>query len=436
MAGGTWQTQNKVLPGAYINVKGVDAREVRAPGIGTVAIPLQLTYGEEMGFTKVTQFSNFLALFGKRLADIPELSLVLQNATEALVTNVRTGGIKASGKISNVTFTAKWPGVDGNKIAIAITNETYSTRVITLFDGRTVDTQVLTNGLAGLQGNAFVDVDTSEATDLEDTAATNLTGGATGSSTTQDYVTYLEEVRKYEFYVLADTTSDVLVREMFEHFTIEERTRGNYIVCVTSTDAENKTNHEAISRVLNGFTLATGATITKEQAVAFIAGAMAGVSLGRTLTYRPVQNATSTTVTNTEEQTQAITTGSLLFINNHSRVVLLNDINTLTNFTEDRPNYFAKNSVIRTIDYLQKAIKYNFETRFIGIVQNNEDGRGLLKQDIIGVLAELLEAQAIEPFREEDVIVQKGMNKESVVVYLGITVTDAIEKLYLTINVG
>lgn len=438
MAGGTWTAPDKILPGAYINVHGAGTLDTSDSGIGVVALPLALDYGPEMQFIEVTRESNFLALFGKPLAELKEVSLALQNTSRAIITNVNTGGVSASANVSDILFTAKYPGAGGKGIGISINNETYNTRVTTYYNGKQVDTQVIPTeqGVSGLRDNDYVTVDTSAATDFEDVDITLLTSGAAGTSTVQNYLNYLDELRGYSFYVLADLTADLAIRRMFENYVIEERRKGNYITLVTSNDSGEPANSEAISRVMNGFELKNGVTVTKGEAVAFIAGAMAGVQLGRSLTYLEIEGAVKTEAFSVEEQQQAILKGGIMFINNHNRVVVLSDVNTLTTYTEDRPKYFQKNIVMRTIDYLQRAIKFDFETRFIGKIQNDADGRGLFKQDVIGILTELYENNAIELFKEDDIVVSAGPTKESILVQLTITVSDAIEKLYLDIIVN
>ena len=46
MAGGIWKRQNKVRPGAYINVKSKDIAMTRLGGDGVVTVPLALSFGK------------------------------------------------------------------------------------------------------------------------------------------------------------------------------------------------------------------------------------------------------------------------------------------------------------------------------------------------------------------------------------------------------
>ena len=68
MAGGTWTTQNKVRPGAYINVRsngGIGAAESIS---GVTALPLVLDFGPEEEVVTITAASDLTA-FGYDLND-------------------------------------------------------------------------------------------------------------------------------------------------------------------------------------------------------------------------------------------------------------------------------------------------------------------------------------------------------------------------------
>ena len=53
MAGGTWLSQNKVRPGAYINFKAVPKSSMTVGDRGIVAIGLSLNWGKENDLIEV-----------------------------------------------------------------------------------------------------------------------------------------------------------------------------------------------------------------------------------------------------------------------------------------------------------------------------------------------------------------------------------------------
>ncbi|TLG71374.1 phage tail sheath C-terminal domain-containing protein [Culicoidibacter larvae] len=431
MAGGNFNSHNKQLPGAYINVRGVDTRTQKSPGIGTVAMPIQVDYGPEMEVIKVTVDTDFLALFGAPLEEIKPLYYALMNTSEVLACRVGRFGKKAKNTIGDIEFTAKYAGVGGNQISVGMETTASGVKVSTYFNGKTVDIQVV-NAASEVKANKYVDVKLGSNEDLVDTAPALLAGGQNGQVQVADYVLFTSLLAELDYYVLVNTFQDQVLSNTFKEYILEERSRGNYVVLVLpSIGSYTEVNDPAITVVENGF-----GGLSQDVGAAFVAGAMAGAPLGKTLTYKVVPGVTEASGYTDDEKIDFLNKGRLIFIRSYDRVVILNDINSLTTYTEDLPEYFSKNSVIRTLDFLQRSIKYNFETNFIGKIQNDADGRGLLKQDILLVMQELLTAQAIENFREDDVQVLPGETKDSVICNIAIQVTDAVEKLYLTVNVG
>ena len=105
MAGGTWEKQNKVRPGAYINVKSTGQVKVTESSKGVVTLPLVLDFGPD----KVIKIENEkdAAVLGYELSD-PKLLLVkeaLKQAKTVLVYCVG-GGTKSTAKEGGLTITA------------------------------------------------------------------------------------------------------------------------------------------------------------------------------------------------------------------------------------------------------------------------------------------------------------------------------------------
>ena len=95
----------------------------------------------------------------------------------------------------------------------------------------------------------------------------------------------------------------------------------------------------------------------------------------------------------------------------------------------------AKNRTIRVLDSICNDIKDTFNTKYIGKVSNDEDGRNLLKADIISYMQNLESQGAIETFdTQNDITVLQGDNKDVIVVNVAVQTIDSMEKLYMTIN--
>ncbi|MGN0134913.1 MAG: phage tail sheath C-terminal domain-containing protein, partial [Anaerotignum sp.] len=67
---------------------------------------------------------------------------------------------------------------------------------------------------------------------------------------------------------------------------------------------------------------------------------------------------------------------------------------------------------------------------------NNANGRNLLKAEILAYHEQLMKMEAIENFTAEDITVEKGVEKQDVVVYENVQPVDAMEKLYMKVEVA
>ena len=67
---------------------------------------------------------------------------------------------------------------------------------------------------------------------------------------------------------------------------------------------------------------------------------------------------------------------------------------------------------------------------------NNESGRISLWSDLVKIRQQLADIGAIENFTSADVVVEQGDTKKAVVVTSGITVVNAMDKLYMTVTVA
>ena len=76
-----------------------------------------------------------------------------------------------------------------------------------------------------------------------------------------------------------------------------------------------------------------------------------------------------------------------------------------------------------------------FSKYYIGKVDNNDNGRSLLRKYIIGYLNEMQANNGIQNFTAEDVEVLPGDAVDSVVINANIAPVDSIERIYMTVTV-
>lgn len=472
MAGGIWTAQNKRRPGAYINTKGApqpkpDTSLGRTLLIGSA----DLGWGPN-GVVEVDTTTDFKALFGADLNDSKLIPLreTLKGALTVLYLNPNEG--KKAGVADEKlpwTFAAKYPGTVGNRLTVTVEKDPNDETLITvktLLGTQVVDEQIVkTTTASGLESNSYVDVTfTGDAT---------LTGMATASEGGADFAA---EAGKNKLEALAASTSfaltggtndktdvtenlnDVLATENYNvvttaGFSADSNIHALVVVAVKRLRDEegykiravvpvmegaSKYDHEAISVVNNGVELADGTTLTATQAAGWFAGASSAASASTSLTYATYPDADAAYPKRTNELTiNALNAGQVVFTTlRNGAVVIEQDINSLVTVTEDKPKAFQKNRVVRVLDTIATNTMEVFQSQFLGKVNNDSTGRSLFKANRVSYLKDLADAAVIEPIDSADLSVEPGEDRDAVLVTLGVTPIDAMEKLYMTIFVN
>ena len=112
------------------------------------------------------------------------------------------------------------------------------------------------------------------------------------------------------------------------------------------------------------------------------------------------------------------------------------NINTFVSVTVVKNEDFQSNQVIRVLDQIGNDIAVLFNTKYLGKVQNNNAGRIAFWNDLVTYNNELQRLQAITDFEPEQLIVEQGESKKSVVVTNPVTPVMAMSKLYMTVIVN
>lgn len=84
--------------------------------------------------------------------------------------------------------------------------------------------------------------------------------------------------------------------------------------------------------------------------------------------------------------------------------------------TDEKSSDFSSNQTIRVLDQIANDIAVLFGKKYLGKVPNDAAGRISLWNDIVKHHTELQDIRAIENFSGENVTVEKGDTKKSVVV--------------------
>ena len=441
---GTFTAQNKVRPGAYVNVVG-DGVVAEASNTGTLLLfsDQQLDWGAT-GAVTLTASSNFKKLLGTTLTDpkLAALNEALKDAETVKFVNLN-GGVKAKATVDPFEVTAKYPGARGNDITFSIEvdpGDNSKATVKTILGTEVVAEDAVTwSGLSDYTGNDYVDVKPKAqlSTSNFTTASVKLTGGNT---TLADLASAMTDALSNEEFAVA-TTGGISADSNAHALLVQgiKRLRENEGLKVRGVVPFNSpANYEGVSQVANGYVLGDGTVVNATLAAARFAGMSANADEVTSLTYANVNDAVAASPKLDDEATKAaLIAGKIVFTTRRGgSVVVEQDINSLTSFSSKKPNSWAKNRVVRVMDTVAQYCEDTFEGSFIGTQTNNAAGRDLFKANIASYLATEQAEGAIEGFDPStDITVAQGADKDSVVVGLTITPTDSMEKLYMTITV-
>ena len=485
MAGGTWRIQNKVRPGVYINVKG-DGKPVLTTSLGRLLMfqNKPLGWGKK-GIIELTATSDFTALTGHKNTDevLAPVHEALKNAETVLLLNDFYCCAKSTSTKAGVyTINAKYEGEQGNNISVSFAPsplgdgaKTQDITVTTLFGTKQVDQAKITLPLANKEAitaaeltdekqlevhNDYVDItfgtnpaDVTKELNAkgeyplytaifngltQNAANVSLTGGSNGTNKVVDDMNdYLEN----EFYAVATTAgweeSSNIHKLLVEEIKLLRENVGIKVRGVVPNETGVAYNYEGVSTVLNGYVLNDGTVITTNIAAARFAGMSASATPDQALTYTQIDDAVEAKPKlNNDKTIEALNAGQIVFTTRSGeRVVIEQDINSLTKFTSIKPKDFSKNRIIRTLDEICTNTTQTFETSFLGKVSNNEYGRDLFKANRVSYLSGLESQNMIRDFDPSDLSLAQGNDKDAVLMDLYVTPVDSMEKLYVNLVV-
>ena len=437
--GGTWQSQNKVRPGAYINFIGTPKSLSSVGERGTIAVPLSLSWGAQIIELTAQDLVTGISLekAGVLFADeeAVNLRLALQSCSRAIIyrLNAETA-TKATKTVSGLKVTAKHGGAFGNKLSFTVEGKTGNWTVKTYADGMLKDSQRVGN-VSELAANAFVEFE-ADAGDVEELKVRQaLAGGADGEEIT-DVSAALANFENYQFNILAITQTESATKDQAVQWV--EWLRNDKGVKVQAVISEYDGDSEAVISTWQGDTLEDGTEISKAQAVLAVASLEAGATLTQSMTGAVIPGAIAVKdppQTN-EEIIEALNAGKLVLSRrNDGAIIIEKDQNTLHTFTPTKGYIFSKNRPLRVLDQIGNDIKDLFNKSYLGKVSNDENGRNIFKNDIVAYFKALEAMGAIQNFVVDDVQVLPGIDSDSVVVNLYVQPVDSMEKLYMTVNV-
>ena len=429
LGGGTFLTQNKVLPGAYINFVSAAKASATLSDRGYAAMGLELDWGPENQIFEVTNGDfqkNSLKMFGYDYTadELKGLRDLFINLSTLYAYRLTSGGTKAENKYA----TAKYCGTRGNslKVVIAANADEEEKFDVSLYidDVTLLDQQVGISTAAELIDNDYV-VWKKEASLAED-AGLALSGGANGTVNGAAHQAFLDKAEAYSFNILGCASTDDTVKKLYVSYTkrMRDEVGAKFQLVAHKTEAD----YEGVISVENEVEESPVSSL-----VYWVTGAEAGCAINKSLTNTVYNGEFTVKADYTQSQLEGfIEDGKLTFHKVGEDIRVLTDINSLVTETLDKNEYFKDNQIIRVLDQIGNDIAALFNDKYLGKTQNNKAGRLAFWNEIVTYNRELERLEAITDFVPDDVTVEQGSDKNSVVVNNPITPVSVMTKLYMT----
>lgn len=433
LGGGSFTTQNKELPGAYINFVSAASASATLSDRGIATMPLELDWGKEGEVFEVTSEDfqkNSLKIFGYAFdnSKMKGLSDLFIGVKTLYAYRLNGGGEKAS----NTFATALYGGTRGNDLKTAIqanVDDAEKFDVITYLGTVKVDSQTVAKA-SELVANDYVTFKT-DAT-LAVTASTPLSGGTNGTVDGTAHQAYLDKIESYTYNTMGVVVTDETTKKLYVAFN--KRLRDEMGIKFQLVVYNLAADYMGVISVKNKV---TDADWSEASLVYWVTGAECSCAVNKSCQNKKYDGSFSVDTNYTQAQLkQAVKNGEFVLHKVNSDIRVLEDINTMVTTSDTCGDVFKDNQTIRVIDQLGNDDAVLFNTKYLGVVPNNASGRTSLWSDLVKIRQQLQELGAIEGFTDSDVTVAQGDSKKAVVITSAITVVNAMGKLYETVTVA
>lgn len=432
LGGGTFFVQNKVLPGAYINFISASKASATLSDRGYAAMALELDWGVENTIFEVTNSDlqkNSMKLFGydytaPQLKGLRDLFL---NLKTLYLYRLTSGGVKAT----NTYATAKYCGTRGNDLKVVISNNVEEEEKfdVSLYidDTMLLDKQTVSQ-MSELVDNDYVTWKSGAS--LSETAGEPLSTGTNGTVNGLAHQTFLDKAESYYFNILGCVSTEDEIKSLYVAYTkrLRDEVGAKFQLVVHNKEAD----YEGVINVINDVEESPVSSL-----VYWVTGAEASCAVNASLLNKKYDGEFTVKADYTQSQLEGfINAGKFTFHNVGNDVRVLSDINTLLTTSDVKGDVFKENQTIRVCDQIANDIANIFNTRYLGVVPNDANGRISLWNDIVKHHQQLQDIRAIENFTSEDITVAQGDTKKAVVVYDKVTVVNAMAQLYMTVEIA
>ena len=427
LGGGTFISQNKKLPGSYINFASAQNASSSIGERGIAAMAIEMDWGKDGEIIEVTS-QNFakdsLKIFGydyshEKLKGLRDL---FKNVKKAYFYRLNTGN-KATTDIA----TAKCSGTRGNDIRIVVAkniDDDTKYDVITYLGTKEVDKQTVKE-VSELLDNDYV---TFSMETLEVTAGKSLEGGTNGDVSGEAHQNFLDKLESYQVNAIGCTVKDESTSNLYVQYA--KRLRDEQGIKFQVVVFNNAANYEGVVNIKN-------TAVEDESALVYwVTGVIAGCEINKSNTNKTYDGEYTINADYTQAQLEAsIDNGEFVLHKVGDEIRVLVDINSLVDTTIEKGEEFKSNQTIRVLDQIASDVASVFNSKYLGKIANNEAGRTSLWSDIIALFKDYQTLQAIENFEDADISVEIGNDKKSVTINTNVQVINAMEKLYMTVVV-
>lgn len=432
LGGGTFVSQNKILPGSYINFISTSAIPSTLGERGTVGMGLNLDWGKDDELFELSHLdfktkTKEILGYDYNHEKMKGLRDLFKNVNTLIAYKLTSGGTKAVNEFATALYT----GTRGNDLKIQIQKSVDVLDefiVTTLLDNSPVDEQVVSK-MDQLVPNDFVTFKVDGT--LAEQAGVPLSTGTNGTIDGESHSSFLNKLESQSINVVTVLSEDTTINNLYAAYTERMRDeRGQKFQAVlfnTPADYEGVVNVK--NEVLDD--------VNKSSLVYWVAGVVAAKGVNESALNDEYTGEYDVAVEYTQtELEQAIKAGEFTLHRVGADIRVLSDINSLVTLSANKGTVFQDNQSIRVIDQIANDIARIFANKYLGVVPNDKSGRVSLQSDIISHHEELQEIRAIENFSEEDITVEQGDTKKSVVVTDAVNIVNTMEKLYMTVVIA
>ncbi len=422
LGGGTYISQNKVLPGAYFQFVSKSAATAVLADRGVAAMALELNWGPDNVIfdADMADFQkNSMKIFGydytaEELQPIREL---LCHAKKLHLYKLTSGGTKAENEFA----TAVCCGTRGNDLQLVIQKEEdKEDYIVSLYlDTVKVDEQEV-KSVQDLVDNDYVTWKKSEGSNLTATASVQFAGGSNKEAEEATHQKFLNIIESYP-----DTNA---VGYMGKNDELKDL----YIKFATRMRDEVGIKLQAVVYNKAADNIAVVNVKNDENLVPWVTGVVAGTAVNKSAANMKYDGELTVDAGYTQKELEsALKAGEFVLHQVGTGIYVLDDINSFVSVTDEMGEVFKDNQTVRVIDNISASIAAVFTEKYIGKVPNNASGRTSLWSDIVRIHQKLNDMQAIEGFESSDIVVLEGDHKKSVAVNSAITVVNTMTKLYM-----